>query len=790
VVVTLALGLLAPVLAESGPSLTVLQAGIGGAARQHFWAPVTVRVDGGSSGFEGHVQVYPMQRVGRTWDQVAGAIYRHRVQVAAGGSKQVTVYFRYSRHVSGVGIALLEEGKRLVDTESSIRWTDPDKPVVCTLTPRDRILLSSMVNTGTYPSRVPVILDFSSYEDALPDAWMGYDAADAIILYSLDLENLSTPQRQALRNWVIAGGHLIFCFSGNAGMYQSAAPREWLPVTVSGTRELKGFGDLSKLPGLQAGDPLDEHGGVVARATPKPGSTVLYTQSTPEGDVPLVVTAPEGYGRKTFVAMDLGNRPFRGWAGLGRLSRVLISMVERPSNAVGDDNALQRHVGNLSGRGFRLPSFWIIGLFLAIYILLISPVNYLILRRLGRKEWSMITIPALVAIFSLGAYAVARSLHGGDLWLTRFAFIQMQGGQDTGVATTIVHIQSPANRTYRVTSSRPGAWSALQRSYQLPDQSAVFDQTPPGSVEELNIGMWARRFVRFDRLYAGGGLTCELARSGSRLIGRITNNSAMTLETVMVWMDDLRGCVVAHHLQPAQTRRFSTVFDTRQDLRSAFRRVASYYPDNRWTGSSHVAAVPGLVLTGSKGDKSRRGSGQKGLVLARIREIPWDVKIDRYSPKSQDQGILIVKVAANLQGESKRFRLVPGEIVTTREANVSGNVVHMYSSKAAVEFSFKLPPKLRRKSIKALRLPLMDVSGSRSAAQYRRLTIQGFRWKDRRWVKWPVGDGTATAPDALPFISETEQHVNVQITGNGQIASEPVLEYETEAERGTMNDER
>ena len=41
---------------------------------------------------------------------------------------------------------------------------------------------------------------------------------------------------------------------------------------------------------------------------------------------------------------------------------------------------------------------------LGAYILLIGPINYLVLRRLDRREWAWVTMPVLIVVFAVGAY--------------------------------------------------------------------------------------------------------------------------------------------------------------------------------------------------------------------------------------------------------------------------------------------------------------------------------------------------------------------------------------------------
>ena len=72
------------------------------------------------------------------------------------------------------------------------------------------------------------------------------------------------------------------------------------------------------------------------------------------------------------------------------------------------------------------------GLFaiLGLYILLVGPINYLVLRRLGHREWAWATIPALIAIFAIGAYGFGASLRGSSVIVNEVALVRGAPGHD------------------------------------------------------------------------------------------------------------------------------------------------------------------------------------------------------------------------------------------------------------------------------------------------------------------------------------------------------------------------
>ena len=70
--------------------------------------------------------------------------------------------------------------------------------------------------------------------------------------------------------------------------------------------------------------------------------------------------------------------------------------------------------------GVKLVPFWFVALLIVLYIVCIGPLDYLFVKRvLKRMELTWVTFPAIVLLFSLGAYVLAYQLKGDQLHLNR-----------------------------------------------------------------------------------------------------------------------------------------------------------------------------------------------------------------------------------------------------------------------------------------------------------------------------------------------------------------------------------
>ena len=99
--------------------------------------------------------------------------------------------------------------------------------------------------------------------------------------------------------------------------------------------------------------------------------------------------------------------------------------------------------------GVKLIPFGWVAFFIFLYVLLIGPGDYLLLRKVfGRMELTWITFPAIVLSVSLAAYCAAYFLKGNDLLINKVDVVDVD--QVTGLTrgSTFLNLFSPQNRDY------------------------------------------------------------------------------------------------------------------------------------------------------------------------------------------------------------------------------------------------------------------------------------------------------------------------------------------------------
>ncbi|HEY0733554.1 MAG TPA: hypothetical protein VGD69_01505 [Herpetosiphonaceae bacterium] len=401
----------------------------------------------------------------------ASTAYRQPVDLPSGANKRLVVpVISGSDNFGNTRLDVtLRDGTRVIRTESvmakpiGIGWN-----VIGVISNEDGALaeLSTFEERNASPTS---LVRLKGTE--LPDRVEMLQALDALFVQAVDTTAWTEQQRQVLRAWIDSGGQLIV--GGDERMTRGLA--DLLPAAVAGA------GSPSNLQGLKAaGWALrdNERQVPLLQLAPADGARVV---ATGEGGQPLIVRRAFGAGSIIQTAFDLqvlrdvGN-PVGLWVSLLSLNQEQMSLSE----------SLRNQGFSILRESLRLPQLSFLsalGLFgfLSLYILIVGPINYLILRRFNRREWAYLTIPLWVVVFSIGAYAWGTLGRGSSTLINQLAIVLVPQEAEQGKALTYVSLFSPTRSTYNL---------------GFPSNALVSD----------GANQWERIPEDFDVVYAEGGV--------------------------------------------------------------------------------------------------------------------------------------------------------------------------------------------------------------------------------------------------------------------------------------------
>jgi hypothetical protein len=452
------LALLAPSAApaaaqENDPNLQLeVRAGYGGAYHAGEWFPVVVTISNSGPDLRGTLELtFPGQRNEQ--------LFQRTIDLPRGSTKRFALD-AFSRLFARNGqIRVISDGATLVEQSIALTPVDPERFLVAVVS-SDPALLNSLGSLQLRGASGVVVQHMAA--DTLPEHAAAMRGLNALFLHDVNSSQLTPAQRETIALWVRLGGQLVVS-GGLVGEQAAGGLPELLPVRLAGGVT---EGDLRPLEQL-AGQELDVPAQVaISNVQPLVGSEPL-----PPGN-PLLYRWRYGVGTVTFAAFDLA--ALRGWsaeADLWGATLEPITLFIPGASARVNQTSLLQNVLQLPALG--LPSATTLLAFLLGYILIVGPLNYLVLRRLGRLEWAWLTVPLAVLVFSGGLYAVGFGLRGGASQLNQLAIVQAAEGQRPGIVTAYVGLFSPRRATYTVGFPAGSLISETRGFDELPGREAA-----------------------------------------------------------------------------------------------------------------------------------------------------------------------------------------------------------------------------------------------------------------------------------------------------------------------------
>jgi hypothetical protein len=445
-------GLITPAAAQSPPiTITIDRAGydLQGHVRSGGWFPVLVTVENQGADIQGSLVV-------RT-DGGTRSIVQQPVDLPGGSRKQITVLLRanlsqstvLAQLVTGAGRAGSDPRRLIVhDTSEALVGVIGGAPgLLAGLRPAGPSVTVVNFEPGLFPSSDAELATFSAL------AISGGEP---------------TPEQAALlRRWVVAGGTLLID-GGPSSLGLPAALQELAPGTLDASANAAAPALLSAINTTRLTTPITLSARPLTVAAD--AETVLAAGATP-----LAASRRLGVGRVVLTAFDAASLPVD--AGRGVVWSALLPLVTlnqwEPSFS-----------SELVNGGSDLPKVSTLVLLLLLYVLTVGPLNYLLLRRLDRREWAWATIPASVVVFMAVTYLAGSGLRGGAITTSQVAVVDTAPGQPDGRLTGSVAFTAGRRGTWNTTFKAPAVVGPYNGNFFFGNSSSddsVVQQNSDGS---------------------------------------------------------------------------------------------------------------------------------------------------------------------------------------------------------------------------------------------------------------------------------------------------------------------
>lgn len=433
----------APVIAQDAPLVTLaVEAGFDGYFRPEQWMPVQIRVGNDGDDVIGRLVVRP-----ETSGEGITNTFSAPVNLPSGARQSIFLYITARAFASQIRVEMINDaGVVIASQTAAIRAARPQDRLYAAIVGS---AAGSVDMTGARIGAYDAFqADWTTAD--LPDRGLALDALDVLLISDVDTAAFNPLQQQALRDWVLSGGHLIV--AGGVNWAAAAAGlRDLLPLQPARTESVDDLTPLAAWIGPREGPNALRERTIIAVGELTPDAQVLVER----GGLPLLARRTIGAGVVDYLAADPATRPLRGWGLLPELWFTLqTTRPPQPGWAAGFTNWDQAARAAEILPGFDpLPDILPLILFLILYIALIGPVNYIVLNRLNKREWAWVTIPAMIVIFSGLAYGFGLNLRGSDVTLNQLAVVQSWPETDRARADGVIGLLSPRRGQYTLATA-------------------------------------------------------------------------------------------------------------------------------------------------------------------------------------------------------------------------------------------------------------------------------------------------------------------------------------------------
>lgn len=423
-----------------------------------------------------------------------------------------------------VVVTLVSGDQTVATSKVEYKLRDPTQLVVGVVAERPGDIVGSVNLLPNQNGFAPMLVALGP--DDLPARVEAWGALDRLIWQDVDAGRLSTEQLDALRGWVAGGGRLVIV-GGTAGPSSLAAmPDALLPYRPAATVDVAPS-SLGALLGAVPPGVADVPALSGELATP--GGRALATS----GDRVVAAERVYGSGSVTLIGFD----PTADWLAGSKLGdnlwrRLIPTTAMTSGPTLSDDSQIVSAAAQLPS--LALPPITGLVALLGAYILLIGPINYLVLKRLDKREWAWVTMPVLIVVFAVVAYGFGSLLRGSEIIVNEVAIVRGAPGATEGTVQAYLGVFSPSRGTYQL--AVPGGAllsSPVNGDFSSGDGSAAaLDvlQGDPGRVRDLGVGFGSLRTIRAESAVKVPLVTADIRLEDGRLRGTVRNGSSTVVE--------------------------------------------------------------------------------------------------------------------------------------------------------------------------------------------------------------------------------------------------------------------
>ncbi len=387
-------------------------------------------------------------------DSDSRVAYAAPVNLPEGSSKEIVMYVPVYTANRKAEIRLVSNGKIIKSREYQFKnMVSPETPVIGVLTDDpepfralngiqlDKAVSDDLLNKyytkisisgspgviikemvgGSLTAEI-VFLDSMSF----PDRKEALDGFDVIIIDNVDVSLLNESQADAIEKWVSDGNTLVIGTGTNWKNSYARLKDSLKPFSIEGTEKLESAGSL----------------GTFTEKAPPEGSLEVAVGDIgdgrvmlEEGNIPLAVSYKKDNGTIIILAFDSSLEPIAGWDGFRDMwAKIINSASAWSGTGLGQGPGAKSQTTLQASRFQHLmsdvpetktPPFTMLLVIICIYVLLVGPVIYFILKWKDKRDWNWVVVPVASLVFMMLIYIVGYKTRYTTAVINNFSVINV-----------------------------------------------------------------------------------------------------------------------------------------------------------------------------------------------------------------------------------------------------------------------------------------------------------------------------------------------------------------------------
>lgn len=751
---------------ESTPSIKV-KAGFNGYVRTGEPVAFKVEIENPGPQIKGTIKISSSQ-------YGAQVVFSREVVLPSGSYKSFNLYVSDDQSQS-FNLRLVSGGKEIASSRVRINRLPPQEMMLGVLSSNPTALnqLGALKLPGNAQRATVIHL---SAEDIPTDPLM-LESLDVLVLSDFSSRTLK-PQLSCIQSWVEGGGLLVICGGASWKKTLISLPPELVPIQNSGSIQ------VNSLPGLEkwVGQQLPATSNIIITQGQTSGTALVSSDN-----LPILVESKMGRGNVYYMAFDPAASPFENWGGneslwLNIFTRSDPHQIISASNSRGMmmDRKYDMNWALRSIPASDLPSRGGLAAILLVYILILGPIAYLLLKKIDRRELGWIVIPLTAVLLFSATYMVGFKGKGRDVFTRVISIVQMEPGFNYARITSYIGAFAPTHREYSINLTGNRLVDVLPAdgyrdrgmagNSEMPVMATV-NQGKNTTVQFGDLSRWSTRSIQTrSSVYKPGNIEAKLHTEGNRIKGTVTNKTNQTLSDCTIY--SRYGYQKLNKLKPGETADVDLSLYLTVQSRPLYLRLFESYPIHYPPGYN-----PFRVENQSKmrvmemyfnGGQSR--DSDKLMFIGWSQEEVKGVMAKSGTGKTYPSTAWLSPLPVDLRYKDEIS--VPPGIINGRIIEVKAN--HCEQNMQGIQFgggpvTFQLDVPYELSSIEVKKLTLLAPTDNFQTA--RGLTMQLYNWSTGNWQEVKYQMMGNLIPDWQHYVSEKGSlRVRISPSGNDGFA--------------------